>query len=163
MNLLLAYIAHCGDDILEAALTDRQGRARTVTDSLEAALGWIIRRLDDPAGGGYLWVRRALPDGIPNQVWEDSIDSYYHADGAIFDFTRPYAPVAVQGYAYDALLGAAELAERLPSIASWPLLDPVTLRARAADLRTQFLHEFWQADLGTFALALTFDVDPPGA
>ena len=159
VNLLLAYTARCGDDIIGVTLTDRDGHARTVADALQAALGWIIRRLDDSAGGGYLWVRRALPEGIPNQVWEDSADSYYHADGTIFDFTRPYAPVAVQGYAYDALLGAAELAERLPALAERPLLAPSLLRARAADLRARFLREFWQSDLGTFALALTFDAD----
>lgn len=169
VNLMVAYVAQCGDEIVRAELADRQGRVRTMTDCLEAALGWIVRRLDDPAGGGYLWVRRALPDGIPNQVWEDSVDSYYHADGTIFDFTRPYAPVAVQGYVYDALLGAAELAERLPAVEARSLLDPAMLRARAASLRAQFLSEFWQADLGTFALALTFDMDsqepdqfPPG-
>lgn len=160
VNLLVAYAAQWGDEILGVEVADRQGRVRPVADFLDAALGWIIRRLDDPTGGGYLWVCRALPDGIPNQVWEDSVDSYYHADGTIFDFTRPYAPVAVQGYVYDALLGAAELAERLPALAGRALLDPASLRARAVDLRTRFLSEFWQADLGTFALALTFDVDP---
>jgi glycogen debranching enzyme len=60
----------------------------------------------------------------------------------------------VQGYTYDALIGAAELLEHhIPGdqglIAS--------LRARAADLRARFLHDFWQPDLGTFALALGFD------
>ena len=99
-----------------ARSTDRLGRRVTLLDSLLAALGWILGRLDDPAGGGYLWVRGRSPDGIANQVWEDSGDSYYHADGTLFDFTRPYAPVAVQGYAYDALLGAATCLEQLAPV-----------------------------------------------
>src|SRR5205823_11739615 len=117
---------------------------------------WIASRLDDPRGGGYLWVQRATPDGIANQVWEDSADAYYGADGTLLGPSRPYAPVAVQGYAYDALVGAADLLERyLPGTEQ----TVAHLRARAADLRARFLREFWQPDLGTFALALTFDDD----
>ncbi len=161
INLLVAYTAQAGDAILDVEIVDRLGRRATVLHCLLAALGWILGRLDDPAGGGYLWVRRALPDGIANQVWEDSGDPYYHADGKLFDFTYPYAPVAVQGYAYDALLGAAEILARsqdsgVRSQERQP--GPAALIARAAALRARVLHDFWQDDLGTFALALTFDV-----
>jgi len=175
INLLAAYTARFGDAILDAPIVDRLGREVTLYDSLLAALRWIVGRLDDPAGGGYLWVRRASPAGIANQVWEDSADSYYHADGALFDVERPYAPVAVQGYAYDALLGVAEILERRGTRgegrggrtptgaraqveARWV----AELRARAADLRARVLRDFWQADLDTFALALTFDTSPRG-
>jgi glycogen debranching enzyme len=170
INLLGRYIQQEDDAILDERFLDRHQREHALADSLEAALGWIIGRLDDPSGGGYLWVRRAHAEGIPNQVWEDSGDSYYHADGTIFDFTQPYAPVAVQGYTYDALLAAADLSERgtrsggepHPSLAGRALLEPQGLRARAAALRTAFLRDFWQPDLGTFALALTFDRDDLG-
>lgn len=153
INLLVAYISCAGDAVLDVPFVDRLDRSVTLFDTLVAALDWIVGRLDHPAGGGYLWVRRASPDGIANQVWEDSGDSYYHADGTLFDFTWPYAPIAVQGYAYDALLGAAEIMARRG--ASTP--QPAELRARAAGLRARFLRDFWQPDLGTFALALTFD------
>src|SRR5688572_4451305 len=115
INLLAAYTARVGDAILDAQIVDRLGREVTVFDGLLAALRLIVGRLDDPVGGGYLWVRRAAPEGIANQVWEDSSDSYYHEDGTVFDFTQPYAPVAVQGYAYDALLGVAEMLTRRPA------------------------------------------------
>lgn len=166
ISLLAAYTARVGDAILDDEIVDRLGRPVTLFDSFLAALGWIIGRLDDPAGGGYLWVRRVLPDGIANQVWEDSGDSYYHADGTLFDFRCPYAPVAVQGYAYDALLGAAEMLTRRRQARAGddepggP--SPSELEARAAVLRARFLAAFWQPDLGTFALALTFD-RPAGA
>src|SRR5258708_36604013 len=120
-------------------------------DSLLAAVGWIARRIDDPIGGGSLWVRRAGPRSIANQVWEASFDSHYHADGSLFDVTQPYAPVAVQGYAYDALLIGADLLARSPG----PLhFDPEWLRSRACQLRERVLAQFWQPDLGTFAQAL---------
>ena len=157
INLLAAYTDRFGDEILTVPLTDRQDRVVTLTDCLQAALGWIVRRLDDPRGGGFLWVQRASPDGIPNQVWEDSSDSYYHESGELFDFEQPYAPVAVQGYAYDALLGAAEILERRAERAGQQTGQPAALRARATQLRAGLLREFWQPDLGTFALALTVD------
>jgi glycogen debranching enzyme len=158
INLLGAYAARHGSDILEERVTDRLWRNITVRDSLLSALAWIVQRLDDPAGGGFVWVRRATPFGIPNQVWEDSPDSHYFEDGALFDFNRPYAPVAVQGYAYDALLVGAELLERSPG----PLaFEPVWLRARADALRARVLTDFWQRDLRTFAQAVA--VEPDGS
>jgi glycogen debranching enzyme len=156
IRLLGAYCARSGTHLLDDSLVDRRGRRVTLRDSLLAAVAWIVRRLNDPVGGGYLWVRRAQPQGIPNQVWEDSPDSYYFEDGTLFDFTRPYAPVAVQGYAYDALLAAATLLEQAPGRLP---VDPQRLRERAAALRTRVLAEFWQADLGTFAQALAVEPD----
>jgi glycogen debranching enzyme len=156
VNLLSAYCARYGADLLDATVTDRLWRRITLRDSLLAALAWIVTRMDDPVGGGYVCVRRANPTGIPNQVWEDSPDSYYHADGSVFDFTRPYAPVAVQGEVYDALVTSADLLERAPGVLP---VAPGQLRARAARLRARVLADFWQADLGTFAQALTVEPD----
>lgn len=161
INLLAAYRECAGDPgMLDEPVVDRRWRRLSLRDSLLAAVGWLLRRLEDPAGGGYLWVRRASPHGIPNQVWEDSADSYHHADGTIFDFTRPYAPVAAQGYAYDALLNAAELLEQSGGSGADALpVDTAQLRARAASLRAGVLAHFWQPDLGTFAQAVTMEAD----
>jgi glycogen debranching enzyme len=156
INLLAAYCAAEGLALLDEMVVDRLGRAVTVRDALIAALTWTVQRLDEPIGHGYLWVRRASPYGIPNQVWEDSADSYYDEQGRILDFTLPYAPVAVQGYVYDALVGAADLLEQTPGPLP-PQLE--TIKTRAADLRSRFLAEFWQPELGTFALALAFGSD----
>jgi glycogen debranching enzyme len=156
INLLGAYCGQQGLGLLDESVTDRLWRRVTLRDSLLAGLAWIVGRMDDPIGGGYVWVRRANPEGIPNQVWEDSPDSYHHADGSLFDVCQPYAPVAVQSYAHQALLVAADLLERSPG----PLpVDVDALRARAAALRERVLREFWLDDLGTFAQALTFDAD----
>src|SRR6266508_3370886 len=155
-NLRGAYCARHGSAILDEPITDRLWRSVTVRDTLLSALAWIVSRMDDPIAGGYLWVRRAASHGIVNQVWEDSHDSYYHADGALLDPARPYAPVAVQGYVYDALMTAAGLLTASPG--ELPL-DPAWLRNRAARLRRQVLSEFWLDDLGTFAQALAVDDD----
>jgi glycogen debranching enzyme len=156
VNLLVAYSALHGPTLLDQSLTDRAGRRITLRDSLLAAVGWITRRLDDPLGGGYLWVRRASPAGNRNQVWEDSSEAYHHADGTLFDPLLPFAPVAAQGYTYDALLGAADLLEQ----SSGPMPFGVDeLRRRAGSLRASVLAQFWQPDLGTFAHALTIEAD----
>jgi glycogen debranching enzyme len=149
VNLLGAYCERYGLDILETPLTNRAWQSITLRDSLESALGWIVGRLDNSDAGGWLWVRRSNPSGIANQVWEDSYDAYYHADGTLFDPAQPYAPVAVQGYAYDALLIGADLQGN------------ADLRSRAQQLRDRVLAEFWQPDMRTFALAFTFET--PGA
>jgi glycogen debranching enzyme len=156
INLLGAYTERHGLDILDERLTDRLWRPVTLRDSLLAALAWISRRLDDPIGSGFVWVRRANSQGLRNQVWEDSFDSYYHADGTLFDEALPYAPVAVQAYAYDALLVAADLLEASPG----PLpVEPGQLRGRAALLRERLLAEFWLPQRGIFAHAVVIQPD----
>jgi glycogen debranching enzyme len=155
INLLLAYTAAYGTDILEEAFVDRATRHVTLRDSLSAALKWITRRLDNRCGAGYLWVRRALPTGNRNQVWEDSSDAFHQADGTLLDPDQPFAPVAVQGYVYDALLGVAELQAEIGEQTQFSSSD---LRQRAHNLRTLVIERFWQDDLGTFAHAATIDV-----
>jgi glycogen debranching enzyme len=156
INLLGAYCARHGLSLLDEPLIDRAWRPIVLRDSLLAAVAWIVGRLDDPRGGGYLWVRRTASHGIINQVWEDSSDSHFHADGSLFEIAHPFAPVAVQGYAHDALLAAADLLERSPG----PLpFDARWLRSRAWRLRERLLVDFWQPDMDTFAHALTVDAE----
>ena len=158
INLLAAYAARHGPGLLDQEIVDRAGCRTSVRGSLLGALGWLVRRLDDPTGGGFVWVRRTHAGSLANQSWEDSSDSHYYADGTLFDPARPYAPVAVQGYVYDALLAAADLVEAAPEACS---IEPGVLRARASGLRARVLARFWQPDLGTFANAVT--VEPDGA
>ncbi len=160
INLLVAYCERVAEvGILEQAITDRAWRRVTLLDSLLMALDWMLRRLDDPSGGGFIWVRRMRSDGIPNQVWEDSGDAYYDADGRLLDFTHAYAPVSVQGLAFDALTGAADLLDGLSHAALPAGIDTRCLRQRASELRTRTLSAFWQADLGTFAHAVSVESD----
>ncbi len=157
--LLGACCNRYGDTILREPLVDRLGRRITLRDSLQAALAWLLTRLDDPHGYGFLWVKRSSPTGMLNQVWEDSFDAYHHADGRLLDPEVPYAPVAPQGYTYDALLAAATLLDRSPGA---PLaVDTDALRLRAARLREKVLSDFWLADLGAFAHALELQPDGP--
>lgn len=100
----------------------------------------------DVDGDGFV---EAVPHegGIENQGWKDSGDSMVHVDGQ--PAPRPIALVEVQAYVYGALIGLAELEERLG--------DPEatqSLRQQAAELRRRFVAAFWSDRLGSLAMGL---------
>jgi glycogen debranching enzyme len=109
--------------------------------ALEAALGWLLRTIDS-SEDGFVRYQRARPTGLSNQGWKDSWDGVTYADGRVAH--PPTALVEVQGYAYAAMLGAAEL-----GVGG----DPGSLRLRAARLRTAFNERFWD-ERGWFVIGL---------
>jgi glycogen debranching enzyme len=118
---------------------------------LRAALTWMERD-GDADRDGFLEYARHSSNGLVQQGWKDSNDSIFHADGRLAQ--APIALCEVQGYAYAAWRGAAQLAEmRNENTApDW--------HARADRLRERFEDVFWCEDLGTYALALDGDKRP---
>jgi glycogen debranching enzyme len=88
-----------------------------------------------------------LTSGLANQGWKDSYDAIFHADGS--DAEGPIALCEVQGYVFDALRCAAEMAERLNALEL-----SSELMAKAENIRQQFEQTFWCEDIQTYALAL---------
>ena len=86
--------------------------------AVDAALDWLVGKLDTRDFVAY---ERQRPTGLANQGWKDSWDAIAFADGTLAE--TPVALVEVQGYAYAALLGAADLA------------SPMRLRHRPDELR----------------------------
>jgi glycogen debranching enzyme len=82
------------------------GRDTRVRDSLEAAVSWLLRRLEVDELG-LLSHHRVNPHGLENQVWKDSWDSMSHADGTVCNHDAPVASLEAQALAYDALIEAA--------------------------------------------------------
>jgi glycogen debranching enzyme len=119
---------------------------------VERALGWMERHAD-PDGDGFLEYARRTDSGLLQQGWKDSYDSIFHADGALAE--PPIALCELQGYAYAARRGAADLADALghPRRAR-------RLREAAADLQARFDKAFWDEELGTYVLALDGDKRP---
>ncbi|MFJ9002621.1 glycogen debranching N-terminal domain-containing protein [Streptomyces sp. NPDC102359] len=134
--LLHAHHETTGD----AALAKRlEAHARRAVD-------WILTDggLDEH---GYL-LYSPDPGGLVNQNWKDSAGAICFSDG-----TQAEGPIAVseaQGYAYDALLRTAELAQDV-----WRA-EPYArrLRGAAARLRERFAADFWMAQADFPALAL---------
>jgi glycogen debranching enzyme len=143
-RLVANYCAAYGDSILATTVIRRDGGTVTIRDSLIAAMDWITRKMDGSELGFIEFLRRN-PDGIPFQVWKDSGTSYIHSDGTLANWDAPIAATEVQAYAYDALLGAAELLGR----PDW--------RERAVALRRQVLDLLWMPSEDYFAMGIDRD------
>ncbi len=119
---------------------------RSLRPNLLAALEWV-ERFGDRDGDGYLEYIRESRVGLVNQGWKDSGDSVRFADGRLAK--PPIALCEVQGYAYAARLGLAEILGALgePNLAA-------RLRATAAGLKERFNRDFWLEDRRFFAEAL---------
>ena len=119
---------------------------RRLLPHVERAIGWMATD-GDPDGDGFLEYERSSSNGLSQQGWKDSADSIFHDDGQLA--VGPVALCEVQGYAYAALVGSAELSDALGDG------DRAgDLRRRAAQLRDRFDAAFWDEELGTYALAL---------
>jgi glycogen debranching enzyme len=146
VRLVARYCATYGESILAETVTRRDGGQITIRDSVLAAVHWITARMDS-SPLGFVEFQRRNPDGLPFQVWKDSNTSYIHLDGALANSDAPIAAVEVQGYAYDALLGAARLFET----------RAVEWRDRAQALRERVIRDLWMPGEGYFAMGLDRD------
>lgn len=154
VRLVARYCERNGHSLLDEGLIRKDGRATTVRDCVLAALDWIVRRMD-ASDLGLVEFQRRNPRGIPFQVWKDSGTSYLHRDGRIANCDAPIAALEVQGYAYDALVGAARLlgSDRPGPAAEW--------RARAEALRAATMRHCWLPADRYFAMGV--DRDAAGA
>ena len=75
--------------------------------NIVAALEWM-HTSGDPDQDGFIDYSRRTDAGLINQGWKDSHDSIFHDDGTSAE--GPIALCEVQGYAYGAWHGAAQLA-----------------------------------------------------
>ncbi len=128
------------------------GLVRGIWPNIERALAWMDGD-GDPDGDGFLEYQRKTSVGLANQGWKDSFDSVFHADGRLAE--GPIALCEIQGYAYAARRGAAELARAL---GHGPRAEQ--LERQAESLRGRFEEAFWLDDLGTYAEALDGDKQP---
>ena len=102
--------------------------------ALEGALRWLVE-YGDADGDGFLEYIDASGHGLTNQGWKDSGDSVRFADGRIA--RGPVALCEVQGYAYEAAVGGANLLEAFDR----PRAE--VYRAWAAALAERFRTAFW--------------------
>jgi glycogen debranching enzyme len=147
VRLLVAYCrrTHEGFAFLDAEYVGRDGMVHTMSYALIQAIDWVTYRLDMNTDG-LLEFKHRNPKGIENQVWKDSWDSYFHADGTIANHEQGIASVEVQRVAYDALLDAADLYEEQLKNAT----AAAQLRERAERLRLVIMSLFWTDDKGGY-------------
>src|SRR6204780_3276466 len=141
--------------VLAGAYLERTGDLATIQKlwpNIEAALSWIDHD-GDRDGDGFVEYGRRTSEGLINQGWKDSHDSVFHADGTLAK--GPIAIAEVQAYVYGAWRAASEMARRLGHARR-----EFELEAKADILRTQFDEKFFDAELGTYVLALDGDKKP---
>ncbi|MGH2677471.1 MAG: amylo-alpha-1,6-glucosidase, partial [Actinomycetota bacterium] len=115
------------------------------------AIEWM-ERYGDLDGDGYLEYKSRSPQGLRTQCWKDSWNGILFSDGAVPDV--PVATCEVQGYAYDARVRVAELADEVwgdPDLAA-------RLRKDAQTLFDRFNEDFWIEDRGGY-YAVGLDAD----
>jgi hypothetical protein len=130
---------------------------RALLPALDRALSWMIG-VADHDGDGFLDYIDRTGSGLANQGWKDSGDSIQWRDGTLAE--GPIALCEVQGYAYEAAIGAAALLETLrPGTGA---SRPAGLREWAAQLKARFDDAYWvQTPEGRYpAVALDRDKRP---
>jgi len=135
--------------MLATAYYERTGDLQfinSIWDHIERALDWMDH-YGDVDGDGFLEYTRRSGKGLAQQGWKDSHDSVFSEDGTLAE--PPIALCEVQGYAYAARKGAAELARKrgLINFAG-------RLSQQASVLQEHFEEAFWVEELGTYAFAL---------
>ena len=141
--------------MLAGAYLDRTGDVatiRTLWPHVEAALDWVDGD-GDRDGDGFVEYGRRTAEGLINQGWKDSHDSVFHADVTLA--RGPIALAEVQAYAYGAWTAAAAMARALGNQARAAGFDD-----RAERLRILFDEHFWDAELGTYVIALDGEKRP---
>ena len=125
---------------------------RGLRPHLDAACAWLDL-YGDRDGDGFVEYGRRSEDGLANQGWKDSHDSIFHADGTLA--RGSIALAEVQAYVYGARRGMAEIYRRLgvPDRAA-------EQAAKAETLQKRFDEQFFDRELGTYALALDGDKRP---
>ncbi len=135
--------------MLAAAYLRRTGDVAFVeklAPHVDRALAWI-QCAGDLDGDGFVEYARQTPKGLVQQGWKDSHDSIFHDDGTLAE--GPIALCEVQGYVYAAFQGAAEIAAALGRSG-----DAEGYLRQARALRARFAEKFWDAELGSYVLAL---------
>ena len=114
----------------EAGMPDDE--VRDLLPHLERAMEWIITSAGDD---GFLDYVDETGHGLSNQGWKDSGDSIQWRDGRLAE--GPIALSEVQGYAYEAAVGAADLLDRFGRPGA------ERLREWATALKRRFADRFW--------------------
>lgn len=117
-------------DAAAAGMPEREVTA--LIPHLEAAVAWMRESAGE---SGFLDYVDETGHGLSNQGWKDSGDSIQWRDGSLAQ--GPIALCEVQGYAYEAAVGAADILDRFGR----PGGDD--LRTWAAALKDRFKDHFW--------------------
>lgn len=142
------YVLDHDQNFIHEPFSTRNQQTKTIGQAIDAAVGWMTKKMDQNPEGLLESHQMNKAGGNLIQSWKDSLDSHHHSDGTLANFSYGIASIEVQGYAYDALLDAAELYTRIK--ASSKKINE--LQNRAEHLRNLILNKFWLDNISFFAL-----------
>lgn len=148
IRLVHMYTEQYGRSVLDEKYVNRSNETKAIRDSVQAATDWLIEKIE-ASPWKLLEYKRINPKGLLNQVWKDSETAYLHIDGTIANAASGLAAVELQGYAYDALIGAAQFQS-----------DPVQAErynALAKEVQRATLTQLWMPKTQFFAQGLDRD------
>ena len=124
-----------------------EARVETLLRPMTGCLEWVGRESLDERG--FLSYIDASGRGLATQGWKDSGDAVQSRDGRLAE--GPVALCEVQGYAYEAAMGGAELLDAfgIPGGERW--------RVFARDLAERFRASFWVEDAEGLYPAIALD------
>ncbi len=155
--LVCDYVRHSAEGLnfLAHEYVGRDGQRYNIFEAVVKALEWIERRRSKNSEG-FVESLRAIPKGHRNQVWMDSPDSYFHADGELSNDKAGVSSIEVQALVFDAYLGISELyagLDEYDNAEDWS--------KKAEEVRAAVLQCLWVTDdEGVPYFALGGDHDP---
>lgn len=153
--LLGEYCERYGREILDERIPHVSGEEVSMFETLMRAASWIEKQVRNSEYGLLEAKRKNMNDHVEFPVLRDGKISYRHEDGSYPNLRRPIAYLEVQGYAYDALMYAAEVSKHTRP------RKALGYRTLAKRLQSKVFELFWLSDRDTFAAAL--DRDPSDA
>lgn len=117
-----------------------------IMNNLELAANWI-NEYGDADGDLFVEYKRKSARGLIHQGWKDSAGSVVHKDASLAD--PPIALSEVQGYAYLAKMGLADIYEYMGFADK-----AAVVRSEAAALKERFNEAFWMESENCYAMAL---------
>jgi glycogen debranching enzyme len=148
IRLVHKYAKHIDASILLRKVTNHHGEVVTIAESLVAAAGWIIDKVQDD---GRMVNTRRNRWSLPFQTYQDSLTTYSRADGSLANYIQPISYVEVQAFAADALDDMAELFPGHDLTLAW--------RETARRMHNALVDSFWDNQQKFFASAI--DADGP--
>jgi glycogen debranching enzyme len=124
-----------------------EAEIEALLEPLTGCLSWIAERGCDARG--FLSYIDRTGKGLANQGWKDSGDAVQYRDGRLAK--GPVALCEVQGYAFQAAMGGAEMLDAF----GWPGAE--RWRAFAQGLAERFRGRFWVDDAGGAYPAMALD------
>lgn len=149
IRLVHRYVHLYGPGILKQKVRGKDGAVRPLREHVHMATDWLAGKV--VASPWNLFENRRLnKKGLYNQEWEDSLEAYTHTNGEYANVDSGIAAIELQGYAYDALLAAADLVPIDNSEAEmW--------RTLAKRVQSQTLEQLWMPKIRFFAVGLDHD------